>query len=201
MCEDNWYSFPKYKPTIYNQFATCVVPLFKKLKNRVIINQAINKNIKQPIHLEYLQEIHELVARFDVEYQYLGKWRTDDVLISGTNWRPKCPDVKKMHFELNRYLDNPFITDRAIRTGLWIMRTQPFKDGNKRVGSFIINKILIENGKGIFNVPIELEGTFKQMLVNYYESDDSDILADWIAKNCLQGTTRADSLDSIEVFN
>ena len=118
LCEDNWYSFPKYKPTIYNQFATCVVPLFKKLKNRVIINQAINKNIKQPIHLEYLQEIHELVARFDVEYQYLGKWRTDDVLISGTNWRPKCPDVKKMHFELNRYLDNPFITDRAIRTGL-----------------------------------------------------------------------------------
>ena len=81
------------------------------------------------------------------------------------------------------------------------MRTQPFKDGNKRVSSFIINKILIENGKGIFNVPIELEGTFKQMLVNYYESDDSDILADWIAKNCLQGTTRADSLDSIEVFN
>lgn len=46
LCEGNWYSFPKYKPTIYNQFATCVVPLFKKLKNRVIINQDINKNIK-----------------------------------------------------------------------------------------------------------------------------------------------------------
>ena len=47
------------------------------------------------------------------------------------------------------YQDNPNITDRAIRTGLWLMRCQVFKDGNKRIGSFAINKILIENGKGI----------------------------------------------------
>ena len=147
-------------------------------------------NISAPIHLGYLQELHKWVARFDIEYFNLGKWRVEDVLISGTSWRPEIPNTDKLHEKLQVLLSNPNITDRAIKTGLWLMRAQPFKDGNKRVGSFIINKILIENGKGIFNVPVELDGIFKQMLVDYYVSDDVTNLALWVAENCLQGTTR-----------
>ena len=142
-------------------------------------------NISAPIHLGYLQELHKWVARFDVEYFNLGKWRVEDVLISGTSWRPEIPNTDKLHEKLQVLLSNPNITDRAIKTGLWLMRAQPFKDGNKRVGSFIINKILIENGKGIFNVPVELDGIFKQMLVDYYVSDDVTNLALWVAENCL----------------
>ena len=41
------------------------------------------------------------------------------------------------------------ITERAITTMLWIMRSQMFMDGNKRVASMFCNKILIENGKEI----------------------------------------------------
>lgn len=70
------------------------------------------------------------------------------------------------------------------------MRTQLFKDGNKRIGSFAINKILISNGRGIFNVPVEKGGTFKQLLVNFYESNDSREIEDWIISNCLEGTTK-----------
>lgn len=86
--------------------------------------------------------------------------------------------------------DNPNITDRAIRTGLWLMRCQVFKDGNKRIGSFAINKILIENGKGIFKVPVELDGTFNQMLVSYYESNNEDELTTCIYNNCLDGVNK-----------
>lgn len=67
------------------------------------------------------------------------------------------------------------------------MRSQIFKDGNKRIGSFAINKILIENRKGIFKVPVEIDGTFKQMLVSYYESNNADELAEWVYDNCLDG--------------
>lgn len=70
------------------------------------------------------------------------------------------------------------------------MRCQVFKDGNKRIGSFAINKILIENGKGIFKVPVELDGTFNQMLVSYYESNNEDELATWIYNNCLDGVNK-----------
>ena len=43
--------------------------------------------------------------------------------------------------------------------------------------------------KGIqrFKVPVHLDGTFKQMLVSYYESNNADELAEWIYDNCLDG--------------
>lgn len=150
--------------------------------------QYLFDNLNKEMSLIFLEEIHELIARFDVPYQYLGKWRNDDVIISGTRWRPELPnpeDILKTMNEINKCENE---TERAIKMGLWIMRCQPFKDGNKRVGSFVANKILIENGVGIFNVPVKLDGTFKQMLVDYYESNDSTELSEWIWKNCLDGT-------------
>lgn len=68
------------------------------------------------------------------------------------------------------------------------MRCQPFKDGNKRIGSYVINKILIQNGCGIFNVPVKLDGKFKQYLVDFYETNDPDFLKQWIFEHCMDGT-------------
>ena len=96
---------------------------------------------------------------------------TDDVIISGTNWRLEVHGAEYYHKEIMKLLDNPNVTDRAVKTGLWLMRSQIFKDGNKRIGSFAINKILIENGKGIFKVPVELDGKFKQMLATVYKGN------------------------------
>lgn len=152
-------------------------------------------HIHEELNMAYLMNIHELVARFDVPYFYLGKIRTDDVIISGTTWKPELHGVEYYHNGLMKLMDNPDITDRAIKTGLWIMRCQIFKDGNKRVGSFAINKILIENGKGIFKVPVELDGTFKQMLVDYYVSNNSDELSEWIYNNCLEGVNPIKYID------
>lgn len=146
-------------------------------------------HLDEPVDLVFLETIHELTARFDVPYQYLGKLRVDDVMISGTDWRPEIPDVETIYRDLQELNRIECITDRALSIGLYIMRTQMFKDGNKRVGSFAANKILIENGRGIFNVPVKYDGAFKQMLVDYYESNDNVKRKEWIADNCLQGTT------------
>lgn len=144
-------------------------------------------HLNQPLDLIFLEELHELVARFDVPYQYLGKLRTEDVLISGTRWRPSIPRAEEIIKTINTRGSCESITEYALRLGLWIMRCQPFKDGNKRIGSFVINKILIENGRGIFNVPVEEDGVFKQLLVDYYESDNSDALVIWAQQNCMDG--------------
>ncbi len=147
-------------------------------------------NLDKPVDLAFLAGLHELVARFDVPYQYLGVWRTDEVAISGTRWRPELPDPEKVHSKLQEFSRIENITERALTTGLWLMRCQLFKDGNKRIGSFVINKILIENGAGIFNIPLKLDGIFKQKLVDYYESEDSSELSEWIWEECLDGTGR-----------
>ena len=140
-------------------------------------------HIDDEVDLFFVEEVHELVARFDVGYQYLRKMRTDAVMVSGTDWRPEMPNVEKIHKELKALNEIECVTDRAISIGLYVMRSQMFKDGNKRVGSFAINKILIQNGKGIFNVPVKLDGVFKQKLVDYYESNDNRELKKWIVEN------------------
>lgn len=145
------------------------------------------ENLDAPIDLGYIEKIHEIVARFDVDFRYLGVPRTSEVLISGTKWRPEIPNFENVHNGLMEHLKNPNITDRALRTGLWLMRVQPFQDGNKRVGSFIINRILIENGKGLFNVPVERDGEFKEKLVEYYETDDPFGIIEYCSLECIEG--------------
>lgn len=144
-------------------------------------------SLDEPVDLIFIEKLHKLVARFDIPYRYLGKLRTNDVLISGTKWRPDYPDVDVICEKLSEVSEIECVTERAITTGLWLMRCQPFLDGNKRVGSFCINKIMIANGVGIFNVPVDLDRTFQTMLVKFYETDDGTDIMTWIVNNCLDG--------------
>lgn len=144
-------------------------------------------HVNDPVDLGFLQSLHEIIAKSEVGYRELGKFRAGDVLISGTSWRPEIPDSEKLHFELQDILkiENP--TDRAITAMLWIMRTQMFIDGNKRVATMIGNKILIQNGNGILSVPVELDGVFKTMLAKYYETNDVDSIKEWVYEHCIEG--------------
>ncbi len=144
-------------------------------------------HIDDPVDLGFLETVHELVARADVPYYMLGRLRAGDVLISGTSWRPEFPEPDRLHRELAEILRIPCATDRALTAVLWCMRAQPFQDGNKRVASLLGNKILIENGNGLFRVPVELDGQFKTRLVAFYESGQMDELKQWMYNTCLVG--------------
>lgn len=144
-------------------------------------------NINKELHMGFIEELHTLITKSELEYQDLGRVRTSGVLISGTTWRPEIPQLEELHTELKELLEIHNITDRALSIMLWIMRTQIFKDGNKRVATLICNKILIESGKGIFSVPVELDGKFKTMLVSYYETNDMEELKKWCFENCIDG--------------
>lgn len=145
------------------------------------------ETINKPLNLAFIENVHELIAKSELDYRYLGKIRTDNVLISGTSWRPKIPNAETLHFELIELLKISNETDRALTIMLWIMKNQIFKDGNKRVATIIANKLLIENGCGIISVPVELDGNFKTMLVKYYETNDMAELKQWLYDNCIEG--------------
>ena len=147
----------------------------------------IIEHINDELTLDFIQEVHTLVAKSELPYNKLGKLRDSGVLISGTNWRPEIPDINTIYQEFTEIQKIENSTERAITTMLWIMRSQMFMDGNKRVASIVCNKILIENGKGIMAVPVELDGKFKTMLVNYYETNNMEELKQWVYDNCLDG--------------
>ncbi len=145
------------------------------------------EHINDELTLGFIQEVHTLVAKSELPYNKLRVLRDSGVLISGTNWRPEIPDINIIYQEFTEIKKIENITERAITTMLWIMRSQMFIDGNKRVASMVCNKILIENGKGIMTVPVELDGKFKTMLVNYYETNNMEELKQWVYDNCLDG--------------
>lgn len=143
----------------------------------------ILNSIEQDLSLVMIEELHSLVARFDVPYYYLGKPRQDVVRISGTDWVPEIPNIEEVYnyIELNKYATS---VEDCMIVGLYFMRTQLFKDGNKRIGSFIINKLLIMNGLGIFKIPVKLDTEFKMKLIEYYETNDCSTLVKFLIENC-----------------
>lgn len=153
-------------------------------------------DITAPVHLGYLEQLHEIVARADVEPSELGQLRRNDVLISGTNWRPELPNADKLHNELQGILKIENATDKALTAMLWLMRCQMFKDGNKRVATLLANKILIENGNGIISIPVELDAQFKTMLVDFYVSGDMNTLKEWLYENCIDGIQYENELET-----
>lgn len=69
----------------------------------------------------------------------------------------------------------------------YLMRTQFFSDGNKRTAMLFANKIMIENGKGIINIPIEEDINFGEQLIKYYETDNMEELKQFIYDKCIDG--------------
>ena len=146
-------------------------------------------NLEKPVNLKFLEELHQVVAREDVPWDRLGKLRNEAVRISGTNYLPKVPVAEKVHNRLAEIMDGvgSTDTDKAVTVMLYIMRSQLFLDGNKRVGTLACNKILIERGRGIFSLPPELKEEFSKKLVCFYETGEMDDLKKMIEAKCLIG--------------
>ena len=144
--------------------------------------------LDNPIDLALLETLHQLIAREDVPWDRLGVLRTENVRISGTSFIPALPDADTIQRTITEIASSPASdTDHAISTMLYLMRTQPFLDGNKRVATLAANKILIATGHGIFSVPPELKVVFTTELVSYYESGDPTTIKSLIYDNCITG--------------
>lgn len=136
-----------------------------------------------------LCQIHKLTCDKLVLDQELGRIRTTPVSIGGTSWKPMFPIESQIKEELEQLLNQPekSKTEIAIEIMLWVMRRQMFIDGNKRVAMLFANKIMIDNGCGIITIAQDLQATFYEKLIKFYESGDNSDLKDWIYKTSIDG--------------
>ena len=51
------------------------------------------------------------------------------------------------------------------------MRQQAFWDGNKRTATLLANKLMIDNGAGLINVPLDKWETWSNLIANFYFLD------------------------------
>lgn len=122
------------------------------------------------VSIEKACELHAIVGK--EEALKWGSFRTGSVTIAGTNYMPPKPDrlpdlfnaiVKEMH-------QLPDIYDQAIHIFLSMARNQFFYDVNKRMGRFMMNGLLLNNGYPAINLPAIRQLEFNRLMIPFYES-------------------------------
>lgn len=141
-----------------------------------------------PVTLEYLCRINEYIARNEaLEW---GKLRTGSVGISGTDYLPPVPTTDNVRSELDAILTaDTSATAKALEAFVWGARGQFFWDGNKRTSMTLANKILIAAGAGFLTITDRHMEQFNTLLLDYYNTGESETLKDFLYENTIQGIT------------
>lgn len=148
--------------------------------------QFLLSSMDQPVDLEYLCKINDYIARGEaLEW---GKLRTGSVMISGTDYLPPVPSAEVVAAELAEILNSDTTaTAKALEAFAWGARGQFFWDGNKRTSMTLANKILIAAGVGFLTITDRHMEQFNTLLVEYYNTGDSEALKDFLYENAIQG--------------
>ena len=143
-------------------------------------------SMDQPVTLDYLCKINEYIARNEaLEW---GKLRTGSVMISGTDYLPPVPSAEAVAAEVLEILTaDTSATAKALEAFAWGARGQFFWDGNKRTSMTLANKILISAGAGFLTITDRHMEQFNTLLVEYYNTGDSEALKSFLYENAIQG--------------
>lgn len=148
--------------------------------------QFLLDTIEYPIDLKYIRQLNCEVGAgivFDA-----GKIRTSSVRITGTTWMPEIPNYEAAENRIKEIMESGLsYTEKAVDVMLYIMRSQLFYDGNKRTAQLAANQILIQNGKGLIHIPVEQQIEFLNMLVDYYESNQSEEIKKFLFEFSIEG--------------
>lgn len=78
-------------------------------------------------------------------------------------------------------------TDKALTLLYHNMRQQLFWDGNKRTATLAANKIMIDHGAGLINVPLNLWPHWNELINAYYHSGAMTEIKQWTYDHAIQG--------------
>lgn len=143
--------------------------------------------VKEDITFEYWCKLNEYIARNEaLEW---GKPCTGSVGISGTDYKPPVPEKEKTTHELKFIYSNAnaSATDKALEFFTWGARGQFFWDGNKRTSLMLANKVLISAGAGIMTITDKYMEEFNSLLLDFYNTGNSDKLKQFLYDNAIQG--------------
>ncbi|MBQ3516016.1 MAG: Fic family protein [Lachnospiraceae bacterium] len=114
-----------------------------------------------------------------------GRIRGIPVQIGGTSYVPPLPieTVVIERIEEIRKQDKEPI-EIAIELCMYCMKTQVFKDGNKRASVIFANHYLIAQGSGFLVIPEKEVPEFKKLLIEYYEGAPPEMIGVFLREKC-----------------
>ena len=119
---------------------------------------------------DYLITLHGIAGRNEaLEW---GSFRTGGVTIAGTEYLP--PKANELDFFFDLMLSEANAIKDVFKQSIFIFlemaRYQFFYDVNKRMGRFIMNGNLLNQGYPVINVPVKRQLEFNEKMLNLYQS-------------------------------
>ncbi|USS90000.1 Fic family protein [Fructilactobacillus cliffordii] len=147
-------------------------------------------NLKQPLDLNIEKEINRIVAAEDSLEP--GEFRSGAGNVDlglGKSFEPPLVNEKQEQDFLSSTLqdDSLSTTDRALTIMYHNMRNQIFWDGNKRSAILAANKVMIDGGAGLINVPLNKWNEWNTLISDYYRTGKVSKLKKWTYDNGVQG--------------
>jgi Fic family protein len=120
---------------------------------------------REPLSEWQIRNIHHLILK-NIDEQYAGRYRTLNVLISGTTHTP--PDHLLVPEQMSRFTsaidDSLHPVERAARIHVDFVGIHPFVDGNGRTSRLLMNLELMKAGFPPVVVPVEQRLRYYQAL-------------------------------------
>lgn len=114
-----------------------------------------------------------------------GRIRGIPVKIGGTSYVPPLPIESVVIEKIDEIrMQEKESIDIAIELCLYCMKTQVFKDGNKRASVIFANHYLIAKGNGFIVIPEKDVPEFKKLLVEYYEEEKIEVISSFMKEKC-----------------
>lgn len=177
-------------------------PQTEEIIENGIVSGVTASDIQKILNLKHAWEfiLDNDVISFNSDYQILshigkminegffvdgGRIRSVPVTIGGCSYVPPIPIETVVTESINRIVHgNLTNVQKAIQLCLYTMKTQVFKDGNKRSAILFANHFLISKGEGILVVPEQQVGEFKKLLVRYYEGANETEIVEFLTTKC-----------------
>ena len=177
-------TFPKTEAILANAPTTTKTEEVLFVINMKRAWQFLLDNLEYRNCIMLLREFDKIVG--ELMFSYAGEIRTIPVQIGGTSWEPEMPHTGIIMDSIKEIEQIKDVELRALKYFCYIVRTQMFIDGNKRVAQLMANKVLIENNVGIFRIPIEKLEEFKGMLIEFYETGDDRKIVGFMREFCIR---------------
>ncbi|GEN94822.1 Fic family protein [Pediococcus ethanolidurans] len=145
---------------------------------------------EETLTLDYVKKVNAIVAAQDALVPgELQKGSSKVQIGTSEDFVPEPVDTEKEQKFLKNLLSSPLksTTDKAMTLMYHYMRGQIFGDGNIRTATLVANKLMIDNGAGLINVPLNHWHKWNELIGDFYRTNDMNVIEKWTYDNGIQG--------------